>query len=76
MGEYFQRLFAELGGHLSDDGVAWMILSEDCAIDRIEAIAREHGVEIKEHHRERRMLEWNFVYELDAPDGMARGLDG
>lgn len=60
--EYFQRLFAELPGHIAASGQALMILSEDCALDQIESIAKEHGRAMREVHRERRLLEWNYIF--------------
>ncbi|HNM24637.1 MAG TPA: methyltransferase [Saprospiraceae bacterium] len=41
--EYFQRFFAGLGAVLAPGGRCWMVLSEDCAIERISGIARSFG---------------------------------
>ena len=41
--EYFQRFFAGLGAVLAPGGHCWMVLSEDCAIERISGIARSFG---------------------------------
>ncbi len=63
--EYFQRLFAELPKHVAANGQVLMILSEDCAIERIGSIAQQHGQSLKEVHRERRLLEWNYIFSVD-----------
>lgn len=62
--EYFKRLLAELPAHIAPSGRAIMILSEDCALDKIESIAQQHNQTLHEIHRERRLLEWNFIFEV------------
>jgi len=62
--EYFQRLFAELPKHIATNGQALMILSEDCALEKIEAIANAHSMHMELAHCERRLLEWNYIFRL------------
>ena len=62
--EYFRNLFPVLFNHVSPDGKVYMILSEDCNINMIQAIAHHstitfHIVKSATVHGER-----NFIFEL------------
>jgi len=62
--EYFQRLFSEMGDYLAANGAVRMVLSEDCALDRIGEIAGERGWKMQEVDRRKKWMEWNFIYEF------------
>jgi release factor glutamine methyltransferase len=62
--QYFKRLFAGLAPYCAANASLRMILSEDCNLKRIREIAVEHGWEMKEIERRRKMGEWNFIYSL------------
>ncbi len=40
--EYFEKLFAQMSGHIHPDSKIWMILAGDCDLDKIGAIAEKH----------------------------------
>lgn len=63
--EYFQRLFAEMGAYRKVPGAVRMVLSEDCALERIGSIATEHGWTMREVDRRKRWAEWNYIFEFD-----------
>ena len=60
--EYFQRFFGGLGEYLAEGGQFRMILSEDCALDRIGALAAEKGWAWEQLIRERRWGEYNYIF--------------
>ncbi|MFN8396237.1 MAG: methyltransferase, partial [Bacteroidia bacterium] len=41
--EYFHRFYSELGNHVHGGSRVWMVLSEDCDLQKLEAIALQHG---------------------------------
>jgi len=66
--QYFKRLFAQLPFHLSADGRAYMILSEDCAIQTIQTIANKASVEMKQVYATKVWTEYNYIFELICPE--------
>lgn len=64
--EYFQRLFADLGDHLKAGATVLMVLSEDCALQRIAGIGADAGWKMEEVARRQRWAEWNYIYALKA----------
>ena len=62
--QYFEKLAAQLGNHLSKDGSAIMILSEDCKIDRIQQILESGGLVMQEIFAVKRFGERNFLYRI------------
>ena len=62
--EFFSRLFEESKRHLSQEGKMFMILSEDCALEKIEALANSAGWSMKEVHRKSVWAEMNFIFCL------------
>ena len=62
--EYFQRFFAGLGDVLAPAGRCWMVLSEDCAIERIGGIARSFGWGFRTVFEQKKWGERLFVLEI------------
>jgi len=62
--EYFQRFFAELGAYLKPEATVLMVLSEDCALQRIADIGADAGWKMLEVARRKRWAEWNYIYKL------------
>jgi len=60
--EYFQRFFSGLKKILHASSNVYMILSEDCQIQKIKAIANKHGFTFELHYKKMKLLEWNYVY--------------
>jgi release factor glutamine methyltransferase len=66
--QYFRRLFDQLPFHLCTGGRAYMILSEDCAIQTIQAIAGDASVEMKQVYVKRIWREYNYIFQLICPE--------
>jgi release factor glutamine methyltransferase len=62
--EYFQRLFSSLAYHLELQAEVLMVLSEDCDLERIAAIALKYGWQMQEYKRKRRLGEWQIVFRI------------
>ena len=62
--EYFSRLFADLGKHVTGDSRIWMILSEDVEIDEVARLAGAAGWDMQLSHSERKLGEWNYIYAI------------
>lgn len=62
--EYFQKLFKQLSSRVALGTKVFMILSEDCNLERIEGIALEHELRFELSHKERRMWEWNYIFTV------------
>ncbi|MDX2245885.1 MAG: methyltransferase [Bacteroidia bacterium] len=63
--EYFERLFAALPGYILPGATIWMILSEDCDIQRITAIGEKNKISIKEIEKQRKWGEWNYIFSVE-----------
>jgi release factor glutamine methyltransferase len=64
--EYFKALFKQISDHQPMKAKSIMILSEDCDLSNITRIAEENRLSLVEIHRERKMGEFNFIYEIIA----------
>lgn len=62
--EYFQKLFAQLADYLSENGVAVMVLSEDCAMIEISRLATEAGYHWKQIAQKKKGGEVNYLFEI------------
>ena len=62
--QYFEKLAKQLGDHLTENGCAIMILSEDCEIERIQQIIKSGGLAINEASVAKRFGERNFLYRI------------
>ncbi|MEZ4775419.1 MAG: methyltransferase [Bacteroidia bacterium] len=62
--EYFERLFKDLPGYISSESATWMILSEDCDLQRISRIAANNHLAMEEIFREKQWGEWNYIFQL------------
>lgn len=62
--EYFHRFFQSMGAYLGKEGKAYMILSEDCQLGRIQQIGREYGRKMRLVKRRWKMGEWNYIFEI------------
>ena len=63
--EYFKKLSNQLKSHLSDNGKAIMILSEDCEIELITQILKQGGLTIQPIKEEKRFGEKNFLFSIN-----------
>lgn len=62
---YFKRLFQQLAERITSVSQVFMILSEDCRIDRIKEIALENGLEVSLYMERRVLGENNFVFRIE-----------
>lgn len=62
--QYFEKLFKQLPDYLFPETIVLMVLSEDCSIKTIEAIAKKNNIEIKLKDRRKFFGEENFIFQL------------
>lgn len=62
--EYFNQLFLQLDKHIHSKSEVYMILSIDCEIKKIEAIAFEQNFQLSEIQRIKVNGELNFIFEI------------
>ncbi len=62
---YFQKLFSQLAA-VPFQSECLLILSEDCDRTHIGNLARSSGLDLAEVHRERKVGEWNFIYQIQS----------
>ena len=61
---YFRRFFQTLHPFANADTQVYMILSGDCEIDAIKAIAAGSGYRLEEVQRKWKWWEWNFIFRI------------
>lgn len=61
---FFERLFSEVEDYLSNDSKIFMILSEDCDLDRILEKAKVQGFSTKTIYQEKQFMEWNYIFSF------------
>ncbi|MBL0339568.1 MAG: methyltransferase [Bacteroidetes bacterium] len=62
--EYFTKLFQQLTNYYDSNSKVVMILSEDCNIPRIKAIAKEHDQKLELLETKHSILEKNFLFQI------------
>lgn len=62
--EYFHRLFATIDQYMEENSLIYMILSDDCAIEKMQEISYKNQFEWKLVHEEKVWGEINFIYEI------------
>ena len=62
--EYFEKLFQQMGDYMNEHSKVLMILSEDCDIDKITAIASINHFELNVVHKTKTLGELNFIFEI------------
>ena len=63
--EYFKKLFNQIENLDRSGPVIWMILSEDCDLERITTMAASKGIQFKEAYMKVVSAEKNYIYELE-----------
>lgn len=61
--EYYHRLFSQLESRSPTEKV-WIILSKDCDLNKIQAIAKENTLALFPVYKERRLFEWFYIFEV------------
>jgi release factor glutamine methyltransferase len=64
-GEYFQRLFQQLTGHIHGESDVLMVLCDGCDIDMIRKHAAAGGFRLVLAQRQRNLLETNYIFRIE-----------
>ena len=62
--EYFKKLFDELPSYLSDSNHCFMILSEDCQLDKIAQLAKNEKLKMQKIYTQKTAGEENYIFEI------------
>ena len=62
--EYFKSLFKQLPFYLSEKNTTYMILSEDCELEKIKSIASENNITMELIFDTKKMAEKNFIFSI------------
>lgn len=63
-GEYFVKLFAQIGSYIHNASDIIMVLCDDCDVHMIESIANRAGYKMQLQRATRRLWEMNYIYEI------------
>ncbi len=66
--EYFEHLFQQLPQFLSAENKSFMILSEDCQIEKIVSIASENNLQLDSVFKTKKIGEINTIYAIKQID--------
>lgn len=63
--DYFEQLFDQLPNYLTDSNTTYMILSKDCDLNTIHAIAYRNSIQMTCIHSARVFGERNYIFEIE-----------
>lgn len=63
-GEYFEKLFSQLGKYISRSSQVYMILEENCEIGRIRSLAKNHRFSMTIVDEKKIKWERNFIFSI------------
>ncbi|WP_284653714.1 methyltransferase [Flavobacterium terrisoli] len=64
--EYFEKLFGQLPNYLSPETNCFMILSQDCEIEKIKAIALKNMLAFELVLEKKELVETNYIFRIVA----------
>lgn len=64
--EYFEKLFAQLPNYLAEETHCYMILSQDCEIEKIKAIAFKNALAFELALEKKDLVETNYIFRIVA----------
>lgn len=64
--EYFHRLAAQLAHHIHANSKVLMVLSEDCAIEKIQEILQNQQINMRLLEKKEFWLEENYIFSLEV----------
>jgi release factor glutamine methyltransferase len=64
--QYFEQLFSSLTKYVAYEGQVFMILSEDCELQKIQEMAKRHDINFKKEFETRKQGELNFIFSLES----------
>jgi len=62
--EYFEKLFSQLPPYLTPETHCYMILSQDCDLERIKAIALKNAIAFVLVLEKKELVETNFIFRI------------
>jgi len=62
--EYFEKLFSQLPDFITTENKIYMILSEDCELERIKAIALKNKITFELVMEKKVIAEKNYIFKL------------
>lgn len=65
-GEYFENLFLNLSRYIHKTSSAFMILEENCEIERMQSMALKNNIRFELVHEKLIKWEKNYIYKLNA----------
>jgi release factor glutamine methyltransferase len=63
-GEFFKHFFCSLKKYLDPKGLCYMVLADNCDINRIENLAIDFNLSFKLIHEKKIAWEKNFIFEI------------
>ena len=67
-GEYFHSMFDSLTNYMHSHTIMLMILSSDCDLEMIRAIAFKNEFNLNCVFRKKNFIEENFIFKIEMPD--------
>jgi release factor glutamine methyltransferase len=64
-GEYFEKLFQQINAYIHHDSKVYMILGDNCEIDRIENIAKKYGLTFSLVKSKKIWWEKNYIFKIE-----------
>ncbi len=64
-GEFFEQFFSQLQQHIRPNSQVYMILAENCEIERIRKIARKYRTELKQTEERKISWEKNYIFVVE-----------
>jgi len=64
-GEYFKKLFTQLGGYIHAETKMLMVLCDGCDVEMIKEMAGENGYSMRLVFSKKNMIEKNFIYKIE-----------
>ena len=62
--EYFKKLFGQLPNYLTSETSCYLILSQDCEIEKIKAIALKNAIAFELILEKRELVETNYIFRI------------
>lgn len=62
--EYFEKLFYQLPNYISENNQCYMILSQDCALQKIKEIALKNNLFLRLHQEKIQTFEKNYIFTI------------
>jgi release factor glutamine methyltransferase len=63
-GEYFEKLFQQLGNYIITSSQVFIILADNCDLERISAIAKKHNYLLTLNYTKKVKWEKNFIFNI------------